>query len=226
MRGALIIDDPRDPYARHYDEEYTITVSDWYFTESLDLVRSILSPDNPHGLMPLPDAAIINDGQPAEYEFDPTKTYRVRLISYSALAAFMIQADKHSMTVIMTDGVYTEPVVVNQLRMAPGQRYDVLIKGSNMGGKSGNFPILFSLDHNADWTLIGDDGYAGKWPYNVTADFVEFADEERPDMVVPVWAPEDDSFWHTFRHDPRLPDPTWRFIMDFVSCLDEAGIPR
>lgn len=28
----MIIDDPDDPYADEYDEEYILTISDWYVT--------------------------------------------------------------------------------------------------------------------------------------------------------------------------------------------------
>lgn len=29
LRGPMIIDDPYDPYADEYDEEYVLTISDW-----------------------------------------------------------------------------------------------------------------------------------------------------------------------------------------------------
>lgn len=29
LRGPMIIHDPEDPYRRHYDQEYTMTLSDW-----------------------------------------------------------------------------------------------------------------------------------------------------------------------------------------------------
>lgn len=32
LRGPMIIDDPEDPYADEYDEEYVLTISDWYVT--------------------------------------------------------------------------------------------------------------------------------------------------------------------------------------------------
>jgi len=223
MRGLLIVDDPQDPFAGEYDVDYTISVSDWYDGQSLDVVRGFLTADNPAGLLPLPDAALINDGASREYAFDPSKTYRLRIVSFSTLAAFMIQADGHPFTVIMADSAYVDSPVVNQLRLTPGQRYDVLIRGSD--GRPGNFPIIFSMDRNKDWTM-GSENESLVWPLNATAYFVSDAAAERPVPNVGVWNPEDEVLWHTYGKIPRLPKPDHRFFMEFTQCLDAYGIPR
>jgi multicopper oxidase len=61
------------------------------------------------------------------------KTLRLRLINGSSTYAFRFQVDGHPLTVIASDGSPMVPVVVDNLVFAPGERYDVLVKGQGRG---------------------------------------------------------------------------------------------
>ena len=125
------------------------------------------------------------------------------------------------MHVIMNDADYINSVPVNQLRLTPGQRYDILIKGSDAGNS--NFPILFSLDENRDWTVGGS---SLSWRLNATAWLVGNPSGPRPEFFVEKWMPEDDSLFAPLVAQAPLDDLDEVFRMDFASCHDRYGIPR
>jgi iron transport multicopper oxidase len=52
LRGALIINDPENPYKNLYDEELILTLSDWYHDEMSVLRDRFLSVANPTGAEP------------------------------------------------------------------------------------------------------------------------------------------------------------------------------
>ncbi|KAG7134218.1 Multicopper oxidase PfmaD like protein [Verticillium longisporum] len=112
LRGPMIIHDPNDPYVGQYDEEYILTLSDWYHEETITLVRAMLSPNNTQHTPPLPQAVLVNDGAGSHYPFVKGKTYRFRIISFAAFAGFMIHFDSHDMNVIMNDVVSTATTLI------------------------------------------------------------------------------------------------------------------
>ena len=44
MLGSFIVHDPKDPYLKDYDEEYTVLINWWYHNESSVLLESLFSP--------------------------------------------------------------------------------------------------------------------------------------------------------------------------------------
>ena len=61
------------------------------------------------------------------------ETIRFRLINGSSTYTFRCQIDGHPLTVIASDGSPLKPVVVDNLVIAPGERYDVLLKAQGRG---------------------------------------------------------------------------------------------
>ena len=61
------------------------------------------------------------------------ETIRLRLINGSSTFTFRYQVDGHPLTVIASDGSPIQPVVVDSLFFAPGERYDVLLKAQQRG---------------------------------------------------------------------------------------------
>lgn len=55
------------------------------------------------------------------------KRYRMRLIAMTCDPNFLFSIDGHNFTVIEADGVLTEPLVVDELRIFAGQRYSVVL---------------------------------------------------------------------------------------------------
>ncbi|EGN96932.1 laccase [Serpula lacrymans var. lacrymans S7.3] len=131
LKGALIVDDPEDPYRFWYDvddESTIITLSDWYH--------------EPAELVPRPaviDSALINgvgryDGGPqvplAVVNVEPWKRYRIRLINMACKPAYTFSIDKHVFTVIEADGVNTDPYIVDSLQIFAAQRYSFILEAN------------------------------------------------------------------------------------------------
>lgn len=142
LRSPFIIHSPNEPY--HYDEEFTLTFSDWYHKEMKEGIKDFLTYKNPTGAEPIPQAALINDSQNGTIKFEAGKTYRLRFINIGAFAAFHIWIEDHDMTVIELDGVYTEGYTIPGLDLAAAQRVSVLVTAKNTTDK--NFPLVGAMD--------------------------------------------------------------------------------
>ena len=184
----------------------------------------MLQPSNTHFLPPFPDAVVVNEGQSADYPIVRGKTYRFRIISYAAFASAMIHFDSaHNMTVIMNDASYINPINVNALRVAPAQRYDVLIR---VVEDNRNHPFLISLDVNRDYTNAASDPPVA-WAQNYTGYLVLDPSQPKPATSVAVWAPADDALFEPLDHSlVALPEADNTVILDFQFCTDKFGIPR
>jgi len=146
LAGPLIVHDPNDPYADQYDEELVLTTSDWYHDSVPVLIQQMLTTTNDHFLPPFPDSLLINDSQNVTFQFTPGKTYKIDIISMSAFAATLLQFDSHTMRVIGVDGTYIQKHDAYQIRVAPAQRYTVLLNAQPTDRR--NYAFLASLDEN------------------------------------------------------------------------------
>ncbi|KAF9226982.1 laccase [Gyrodon lividus] len=153
LRGPLVIYDPEDPLAHLYDvddENTVITLSDWYHLPSPQLY---LPPFNANATLinglgrysggPMSPLAVIN----VQYG----KRYRFRIIGASCDPWFNFTIDGHPMTVIETDGIETQPVVVDSLPVFAGQRYSVVVTADQIVG---NYWIR-ALSSHANQTFGG-----------------------------------------------------------------------
>jgi FtsP/CotA-like multicopper oxidase with cupredoxin domain len=73
------------------------------------------------------------EGPLATVEIGDGETVRLRLINGSSTYTFRFQVDDHPLTVVASDGSPMSPVTVDNLTFAPGERYDVLLKGQPRG---------------------------------------------------------------------------------------------
>lgn len=149
FRGPLIVHDPNPPF--HYDEEFTLTLSDWNHGQMADLIAQYESRQNEAafgGREPLPDVALINDSTNTKVKVEPGKTYLVHIVCLGNWPGHTWVLDGHEMTVVEVDGVYTEPRPAGDqmLRIATGQRMGVLIHTKN--DTSQNFAIWDTMDVN------------------------------------------------------------------------------
>ncbi|KAK3378566.1 multicopper oxidase like protein [Podospora didyma] len=222
LRGPLIVQDPNDPYKGKYDEEVVLSVSDWYHLQSLDLMRGMLSPTNTRFAPPFPDNITVNEGLGSRVNFTKGKTYRIRMINFSALASAMIHFDSHTMSVIMNDASYIKKEDAYMLRIAPAQRYDFLISAIDRDKR--NYPFLISLDYNRDYT---NSTLGVRWPLNYTGYLV--MDQTQPLNKVDVvnkWKPIDDSHFKNNDGSGILGPYNQLIKLDFKFCLDKNGYPR
>jgi len=218
----MIIDDPNDPYAGDYDEEHILSISDWYNSESVSLVRNMLQPSNTDFRPPIPNNLVVNEGAGSRINFTKGRTYRIRMINFSALASALIHFDSHDMNVIMNDGAYIQKEKTYQLHIAAAQRYDFLIECIDRD--NGNYPFLVALDINRD---LSNKTTAAQFPFNYTGYLV--MDSSKPTDktdVVQKWSPADDSHFKPYDNGAIL-DPYDTLIeLDFAFCRDENDYPR
>jgi iron transport multicopper oxidase len=142
LRAPFIIHDPDTPFK--YDEELSLSVSDWYRTPMPVLSNKFLSVTNPSGAEPVPDSALLNDTQNLKVTISPGKTYFLRLVNMGAFAAQRFWIEGHTMRVVEVDGVFTEPKEASSIYMAVAQRYSILVTAKNSTGA--NFPMVASMD--------------------------------------------------------------------------------
>ncbi|KAK2000242.1 multicopper oxidase [Colletotrichum falcatum] len=221
MRGPLIIHDPKDPYAGQYNEEYILSVSDWYNDQTITLMRNMFLPTNTHFVPPLPNGIVVNDGMGANFKFEKGKTYRIRMINYAAFASFMVHFDSHDMNVIASDSAYVKQKTAYMLRIAPAQRYDVLVKCIDRDNR--NYGFLVAGDINRDYT---NPAFPLTWPHNYTGQLVMFPDRPFGTDAVSEWRPSDDAVFEPYGDVAILPPATKILLFDWQYCMDKNGIPR
>lgn len=220
LRGPLIIRDPEDPWDGQYDNEVILTVSDWYHQQTLTLVQNMLVASNDQWRPPLPDGMIVNEGLNTDIGLNVGTTTRVRILNFGALTAFMLHFSGRTMDVIMSDGSYVQRETINQLRIAPGQRYDILVSATGKD-KGKNIPYLVGMDLNRDFTV------SGTWSFNQTGYLI--TDSNAPCTatdVVHQWRPFDEALFTPLDEMPALGpvDRTW--TLNFGLCKDVNNIPR
>lgn len=130
LRGPLVVYDPSDPHRHLYDiddESTVITLADWYH---------IFAPTAAGQSPPPVSATTIINGK-GRYPSGPQvslsvinvqhgKRYRFRIIAMSCDPNFTFSIDGHDFVVIEADGENTQPLLVDELQIFPGQRYSVV----------------------------------------------------------------------------------------------------
>lgn len=142
LRSPFIIHNPNEPYK--YDEDITITLSDWYHKEMKEGISDFMAVTNPTGAEPIPQAALINDSQNGTINFEAGKTYRLRFVNIAAFAMFHVWIEDHDMRVIEVDGVYTQEFTVPAIDLTTAQRVSVLVTAKNTTDK--NFAMVGAMD--------------------------------------------------------------------------------
>ncbi|GES72658.1 multicopper oxidase [Rhizophagus clarus] len=206
LRGGLIIHDKDDPYLKHYDYEYVVTLSDWHHNTTGVLLPLKNTPGYA-GASPVPDSPLITglgryncsaappgskckSNQPLPvYKVEKNKKYRFRIISTGAEGVFVFSIDQHKLKVIELEGVYVKPTIIKKLLINVGQRYSIIV---NANQPIGNYFIRGTLDkrcspmNNAtinfnsaiDWNGLGILRYEGA--KNTKPNSKEFNDDFKP----------------------------------------------
>jgi FtsP/CotA-like multicopper oxidase with cupredoxin domain len=155
--GPLIVEE-RTPIAA-YDREEILFLNDWFLqpgdTLLADLVKGTgmkmpgkmdMKDMDKKGMKDVGDipfqSALVNGkgrapgdtkSPPAVIEVKKGEKVRLRLINGSSTFALRFQIDGHPLTVIATDGAPVRPVVVDNLVLGVGERYDVLLEADREG---------------------------------------------------------------------------------------------
>lgn len=185
----------------------------------------MLQPSNTQFIPPFPDSLIVNEGGSSIIAVEKGKTYRIRIISFSALGSAMINFQNHNMKIIMQDASYITPAYADTIRIAPAQRYDVLITPKL--NDTGNSPFLVALDINADYTNPNATPLPISWNYNITGYLVtDPSASTKSTDVVDVFDVVDDSAFTNLDHQGPLGPVTQTIKLDFNFCFDNNSIPR
>ncbi|KAI0196980.1 Cupredoxin [Astrocystis sublimbata] len=224
FRGPLIIHNPKDPYLDHYDADVLLTLSDWYHAQSPKIVQEFLQPNNTNFQPPRPDGVLVNEGSDGVIPIEPNKTYRFRIINFSALTAAFVAFNALQMEVIMVDGTYVHKSTANQLRVLTAQRYDVLVK-TGPGSKQ-NYPYLIALDTNPDY-LAKDANPPIGFHHNFTG---QLANDVNGNLAgksaVDHFYPQDDMLLSPFDNQSAFEPVTKQWVLNFDYCDDVNGYPR
>jgi len=137
----------------------------------------------------------------------------------AAFASTLIQFDSHTMRVIGVDGTYTQEQDADQIRVAPGQRYRILLDAQPTSGS--NYAFLASLDENRDFAHDP----APSYPFNVTGYIVYDEAAALPEpYVVDSWSPADDFTFVSLDDQGLLGEPDVSVILNFNFCIVN-GLP-
>ncbi|KND86508.1 Iron transport multicopper oxidase FET3 [Tolypocladium ophioglossoides CBS 100239] len=203
-RQALIVHDSDAYFAHDYDDEFVITVSDWYHELVMDLSTDFMSLYNPTGAEPIPSSFLLNDTMNTSISVKPNSTYLLRLINHGAFVGQYFCIEDHSFQIVEIDGVYTEPTEADMLYISVAQRYAILLKTKDTIDK--NYAIVTVADSTLLDTIPSDLQLNNtNWlEYNKNA--------PHPQAVINVTDstgldPYDDLSLVPYDHMPLLPEP-------------------
>jgi iron transport multicopper oxidase len=184
----------------------------------------MIRPNNTKFEPPRPNSVLVNEGGDGHIPVEADKTYRVRIINFSALTAAFVVFNALQMKIIMTDGTYVQKQAANQLRILPAQRYDVLI---TIGSSSKqNYPFLVALDTNPDYTATNASP-AIAFHNNFTGQLITDPKGNLDGKsVVEKFYPQDDTLLLPYDNRTAYGPVTKQWVLNFDYCTDQNGYPR
>ena len=122
-----------------------------YYQSTADVTNNSIQA----GQAPIPSAGLINDSQNNTFHVKPGKTYLIHMIDMANFPGVAVWFQDHNFTAVGVDGTYTEAYDMKDkmLRLAPAQRWDILITTKNDTSK--NFVIFTTLDVNMLFPPLG-----------------------------------------------------------------------
>lgn len=125
------------------------------------------------------------------------------------------------MKIVEVDGSYTEPFEASQIRVAPAQRYTVLLNAHS--SSEANFAFLAALDINRDFTNAAQSVF----PHNITGYIVYDESNPVPEALeIAAWEPADDVTFQSLEGQSLLADPDKSIVLNFTFGIDADGVPR
>ncbi|KAJ5363571.1 Multicopper oxidase type 2 [Penicillium cataractarum] len=153
-RAPFIVHDNSSYFYDDYDEEMTLTMSDWYHTLAEDIKPEFMSLYNPTGAEPIPDSFLFNNSISQSYPVQAGKTYLIRLINISAFVGQYFWIEDHTMRIVEIDGVYVDEAEADRLYLSVAQRYAVLVTMKNSTEK--NYGMVMVADSSLLDTIPSD----------------------------------------------------------------------
>ncbi|EAW12290.1 multicopper oxidase [Aspergillus clavatus NRRL 1] len=216
LRGPLIIHDDASPFHDQYDEELTLTISDWYHDPMADLLPGYMKKGSRMAREPFPNANLLNDSQHVRIDVQPGKTYLIHLINMGAFMGQYFWIEGHEMTIVEVDGVYTRPTVAENVYLATGQRYAVLL--TTKEGRDANYPMVASMD---PLSILGH----GKTMRSVTGWLVYDSNSPMPPPERVDWYEAiDDMSLVPYDSAPLLLEPSHQITLDMNMHRLQDGV--
>lgn len=145
LRGLFIIEDDDLINTIGYDEDITLSVTDYYHKESPDIMAAFLNRYNPTGAEPIPQNSLFNETRNVTWNIDANKTYLLRIVNMGMFTSQYIYIEDHEFTIIEIDGIYVEPKTVDSIYITVAQRYTVILKTKNNNHKQ-NYRFINIID--------------------------------------------------------------------------------
>lgn len=139
-----------------------------------------------------------------------------------AFASVFFHLQGHTMQVIEVDGSYVQKAPASSIRVAPAQRYTVLVTALPTQDK--NYAFVAVADINRDFA---DEKAQNVYPMNITG-FIVYEDSKAYPLPYTVgkFTPVLDSELSALSTDVLLPAPTKPIELNFKFGIDGQGIPR
>ena len=156
LLGSLIVDPAEavDPVRAMYtyDEERLVFLNEWFHADAAVLAATALAVPADVWRLNSPRSVLINgrgrcdcaDAVPANHcnanaplevlSVTPGYRYRLRIIAAGTRVALSFHIEGHTLTVVQAQGEPVEPIEVEQLELAIGDRYDVLLDADRPPG--------------------------------------------------------------------------------------------
>lgn len=190
----------------------------WFWEQMPPLLELYLNPANSGGVEPAPNSTLINDSTNIKYPVTPGLTYRVRIISMSAMAANYIEFEGHEMTVIAVDCVPVVAATTSSIYISAAQRVDVLINAKPTATQ--NYFFISSLDQ----TMYG--GYFDIALPNAYGYLVYNPALPLPAVYEPTFDPIDDFTLVPYDHEAILGPVSQTITINMIFDNDDYNINR
>ncbi len=142
--GPLAVEESK-PHVQ-YDREFTLALSDFLPGPPVPLGMSCAGGDGMRLMQVPPYVALLINGRPPEapavFEVKNGERVRIRLINMSGTSVYRFAIGSHPFAVTHSDGRPVEPLTVDAVYLAPGERHDILLEARNPG----SWPIAASAD--------------------------------------------------------------------------------
>lgn len=222
LRGLFIIEDTEElPFA--YDEEVTLSVSDWYHMEAPELMEKFLTRYNPTGAEPIPQNSLFNDTKNVTWSVEANKTYFLRIANMGLFTSQYLYLEDHTFTIVEIDGVLVEPQETQSLLISVAQRYGVLIKTKDSTNK--NYRFVNAIDKEMldvlpeDLQLVSTNWV--QYNNNLELPKAHMGNEADFDKLVESITQFDDFELKPLSKNQLLEDPDYQITLNFT--MDNLG---
>ncbi|KAI5309701.1 hypothetical protein KEM55_002613 [Ascosphaera atra] len=176
--GPLIVHAPEEEDLKKefgYESDQVVLLQDYYHKMSDELLQEYLAPEAENN-EPVPDGGLIqgrnrfecsrydhlrgmqgpkpechaNGTRYGEVRVAAGKKHRIRLINVGLFATHQFEIDEHNMTVVEGDATLVEPLQLQTLSVAVGQRYSFIIDANHAVGKREEIPPSFWMRAQMD----------------------------------------------------------------------------